>query len=55
MEPGWELLKKLAKSGNIGRVAATETDFLNSMTTGETTVAFWNMVMQNALDAPIVG
>jgi len=43
MEPGWELLKKLAKSGNIGRVAATETDFLNSMTTGETTVAFWNM------------
>lgn len=43
MEPGWELLKKLAKSGNIGRVAHTETDFINSMTTGETSVAFWNM------------
>ena len=43
MEPGWELLKKLAKTGNIGRVAATETDFLNSMSTGETSVAFWNM------------
>ena len=43
MDPGWELLKKLAKSGNIGRVAHTETDFINSMSTGETTVAFWNM------------
>ena len=43
MEPGWDLLKKLAKSGNIGRVAQTETDFLNSMSTGETSVAFWNM------------
>jgi len=43
MEPGWELLKKLAKSGNIGRVANTETDFINSMSTGETSVAFWNM------------
>lgn len=43
MEPGWELLKKLAKSGNIGRVAQTETDFINSISTGETTVAFWNM------------
>jgi putative spermidine/putrescine transport system substrate-binding protein len=43
MEPGWELLKKLAKSGNIGRVAHTETDFLNAMSTGETSVAFWNM------------
>jgi len=43
MEPGWELLKKLAKSGNIGRVAHTETDFINSISTGETTVAFWNM------------
>lgn len=43
MEPGWQLLKKLAKSGNIGRVAHTETDFINSMSTGETSVAFWNM------------
>jgi putative spermidine/putrescine transport system substrate-binding protein len=43
MEPGWDLLKKLAKSGNIGRVAQTESDFITSMSTGETSVAFWNM------------
>lgn len=43
MEPGWALLKKLAKSGNIGRVAQTESDFINSISTGETSVAFWNM------------
>lgn len=43
MEPGWDLLKKLAKSGNIGRVAQTESDFINSFSTGETSVAFWNM------------
>lgn len=49
MEPGWDLLKKLAKSGNIGRVAHTETDFLNAMTTGETSVAFWNMSPWKAL------
>jgi putative spermidine/putrescine transport system substrate-binding protein len=55
MEPGWELLKKLAKSGNIGRVAHTETDFLNSFSTGETTVAFWNMAPWKKLssDFPI--
>lgn len=43
MEPGWDLLKKLAQAGNIGRVAHTETDFINSFSTGETTVAFWSM------------
>lgn len=43
MEPGWEILKKLARSGNIGRVANTETDFISSISTGETSVAFWNM------------
>jgi putative spermidine/putrescine transport system substrate-binding protein len=43
MEPGWQLLKKLARSGNIGRVAATETDFINSITIGETSVGFWNI------------
>jgi putative spermidine/putrescine transport system substrate-binding protein len=43
MEPGWQLLKRLAKSGNIGRVAQTESDFISSMSTGETSVAFWNM------------
>jgi putative spermidine/putrescine transport system substrate-binding protein len=43
MEPGWQFLKEIARAGNIGRVAHTETDFINSMTTGETSVAFWNM------------
>ena len=53
MEPGWELLKKLAKSGNIGRVAQTETDFINSITTGETSVAFWNMSPWKAVSAKL--
>jgi putative spermidine/putrescine transport system substrate-binding protein len=43
LEPGWEFLTKLAKSGNIARVANTETDFINAMTTGETSVGFWNI------------
>jgi len=43
MEPGWAFLERLAKSGNIGRVANNDTDLLNSMTTGETSIAFWNM------------
>jgi len=51
MEPGWDLLKKLAKSGNIGRVAQTETDFINSISTGETSVAFWNMSPWKAVSA----
>jgi putative spermidine/putrescine transport system substrate-binding protein len=41
MEPGWEFMKELAKSGNIGRIATTEVEFINSMTTGETSVSFW--------------
>ena len=36
MEPGWELMKKLAESGNIGRIAVTDTDFTTSLTSGET-------------------
>ena len=38
MEPGWKLMKDLAKSGNIGRVAVTDVDFTNSFTSGETSV-----------------
>ena len=44
-------MKKLAKSGNIGRVAQTETDFINSISTGETSVAFWNMSPWKAVSA----
>lgn len=43
MEPGWDFLKKLAKSGNIARIGKTEVDFINSMTSGETSVGFWNL------------
>ena len=41
MEPGWKLMKDLAKSGNIGRVAVTDIDFTNSLTSGETSVGFF--------------
>jgi putative spermidine/putrescine transport system substrate-binding protein len=56
MEPGWDLLKRLAKSGNIGRVAQTESDFIASMSTGETSVAFWNMAPWKKLasDFPVM-
>jgi putative spermidine/putrescine transport system substrate-binding protein len=43
MEPGWEFLKKLAKSGNIARVGKTEVDFINALTSGEGAVGFWNI------------
>jgi putative spermidine/putrescine transport system substrate-binding protein len=42
LEPGWEFTKKLAQSGNIGRVAQSEADFINSISTKETSVAFWD-------------
>ena len=41
MEPGWKLMKDLAKSGNIGRIAVTDIDFTNSLTSGETSVGFF--------------
>ncbi len=52
MEPGWKLMKELARSGNIGRVAVTDTDFSNSLTSGETAVGFfaepgWAAVAKN--------
>ena len=34
IDPGWEFLQELAKSGNIGRVYITTTDTINSLTTG---------------------
>jgi putative spermidine/putrescine transport system substrate-binding protein len=43
MEPGWAFLKKLAQSGNIGRVGKTEVDFINALTSGEAAVGFWNI------------
>lgn len=42
MEPAWDFMKKLAKSGNIGMVAQAEQDFINAMTTGQVSAGFWN-------------
>jgi len=42
LEPGWEFMKKLAASGNIGRVAVTDTDFTTSLTSGETVGGFYS-------------
>ena len=43
MEPGWDFLKKLVKSGNVARIGKAETDFITALTTGEASVGFWNM------------
>ncbi|UVK49013.1 extracellular solute-binding protein (plasmid) [Mesorhizobium sp. AR07] len=40
MEPGWDFMKRLASSGNIGRVALTDIDVTNSISSGETCVCF---------------
>jgi putative spermidine/putrescine transport system substrate-binding protein len=40
MEPGWTMLKELAKRGNIGRVYGKTSEGINSLTTGETSVTF---------------
>ncbi|NJO34282.1 MAG: extracellular solute-binding protein [Rhodospirillales bacterium] len=40
MEPAWDFVKELAKSGNIGRVANADTDVTNSISSGETCVSF---------------
>lgn len=42
MDPGWALMKKLAETGNIGRIAVTDTDFTTSLTSGETAVGFYS-------------
>jgi putative spermidine/putrescine transport system substrate-binding protein len=43
LEPGWEFLKELAQAGAIGRVASTESDFINSVNIGETSVSIANL------------
>lgn len=40
MEAGWDFMKKLARSGNIGRVANADTDITTSISSGETCIAF---------------
>ena len=56
IDPGFEFVKELARRGNIGRIAHSEVDFINSLTTGETSVAFWNMGSWGtvAKDFPVV-
>lgn len=41
IEPGWRLMQDLAKTGNIGRVAVTDVEFTNSLTSGETAAGFF--------------
>jgi putative spermidine/putrescine transport system substrate-binding protein len=43
MDPGWQFMRELAKSGNIGRIGKAEVDFINSLTSGECSVGFWSM------------
>lgn len=40
MEPGWEFLKKLAESGNVGQVLKSDVDTINALTTGSIAVAY---------------
>lgn len=56
IEPGWEMLKEIAKAGNIGRVAQTEVEFINSVSSGETSVSFWHLSAWSgvAKNAPVV-
>jgi len=42
MDPGFALMKKLAQSGNIGRVGVTDTDFTTSLTSGETALGYYS-------------
>lgn len=42
LDPGWALMAKLAQTGNIGRIAITDTDFTTSLTSGETAVGFYS-------------
>ena len=52
IEPGWEFMEKLARSGNIGRVFVADNDPVVSVNTGETSVGFmtsgsWNAIKPN--------
>lgn len=40
MEPAWDFVKKLAASGNIGRIATSDVDISNSISSGETAISF---------------
>ena len=55
IDPGWEFLQEIAKSGNIGRVYITTTDNINSLTTGETCVTFTDQgtISSAAANVPI--
>lgn len=56
MEPGWEFMKELARSGNIGRVAHSDAETVNSLTSGETCVTFSSQAnfQQVAKNFPVV-
>lgn len=43
IEPGWAFLKELAQKGQIGRVINNNSEFINAMSSGETSVAFFNI------------
>jgi spermidine/putrescine-binding protein len=43
IEPGWKFLKELAQRGQIGRVINTNSEFIDAMSSGETSVAFFNI------------
>jgi putative spermidine/putrescine transport system substrate-binding protein len=43
IEPGWQFLKELAERGQIGRVINNNSEFINAMSSGETSVAFFNI------------
>jgi putative spermidine/putrescine transport system substrate-binding protein len=40
MDTAWDFVKKLARSGNIGRVATSDIEVFNSLSSGETSVGF---------------
>jgi putative spermidine/putrescine transport system substrate-binding protein len=43
IEPGWQFLKELAQKGQIGRVINNNSEFINAMSSGELSVAFFNI------------
>lgn len=43
INPGFEFAKELAKSGNVGRVAKSDVEIINSLNTGETAIGFTQM------------
>jgi len=42
VEPGWDLLKEIARRGNIGRICNNNSEFINAMASGEMAGGFWN-------------